>query len=132
MVGPNFPKEWESESLSKTKLFVSVFSPYTLFCVLYFDLNVLAALYWKTTGLVKKCNYIKLRASDQKQVQISCTIKATRTLIYYCVIEKLRMLRMERWGLKVAWWRLVLRRVLMRVKVRRRVLMIGKARKRAI
>ena len=31
---------------------------------------------------------------------MSCTIKATKALIYYCAIDKLRMLRIERQGSK--------------------------------
>ena len=44
MVQHNFLKEWKSLSSSRTKLFVPVVSPYTLCCVLYFDLTILAAL----------------------------------------------------------------------------------------
>ena len=29
---------------------------------------------------------------------MSCTIKAVRVFIYYCATDKLRMLRIERWG----------------------------------
>ena len=42
---------------------------------------------------------IRVPASDQKRVEMSCTIKATRTYIYYCAIDKLCILRIERWGL---------------------------------
>ena len=69
-------------------------------------------------------------AIKKKKVQMSCTIKTTRALIYYWAIDKLRILnralRLKR--TKVAWWRLALRRVLMRLKARMRILMIGKTR----
>ena len=33
-----------------------------------------------------------------KNIQTSCIIKATRALVYYCAIDKQRILRIERWG----------------------------------
>ena len=63
---------------------------------------------------------------------MNCTIKVSRVLFYYYTINKLRMLRIERWGFKrteITWSSLALRHVLIRVKTCRHVLMIGKVRR---
>ena len=63
---------------------------------------------------------------------MNCTIKVSRVLFHYYAINKLRMLRIERWGFKrteITWSSLALRHVLIRVKTCRHVLMIGKVRR---
>ena len=62
---------------------------------------------WVWTGewqfdLLKSVIDVRVRPSDQKKVQMSWTINATRALIYHCSIDKLRMLRIGDWLLNSA------------------------------
>ena len=93
---PQSRKGVKIKAFIKNKIICIRLFTLNFFCVLYFDLNTLPALWWVTIWLVKKSVVdVRVRASYIKKVQMSCTIKATRGFIDYCTNDKLRILRIE-------------------------------------